>query len=170
MPLRLSPAELARHLLVISPDRDERASQLCAETLLTLTSNDYTLPKAGKFRSPKKRQFALRSLVTGTNFFEKYQEIRIGSGEHTPASYGEALAAAGDFSGSENIGLAKAALEGLIDPQTRRGQAGTWLLYPFSEGLLWYDARQTQGRPWDVRKVYMRGSGITLARLLLDPI
>jgi hypothetical protein len=170
MPLRLSPAEIAQHLLVISPDRDERASQLCAETLLTLIANDYAPPQDGKVRSPKKRQFALRSIAMGTNFFEKYEEKRIGTGEHTPISYGQALAAARDFSGSENIALAKATLQGLIDPQTRRGQKGTWLLYPFSEDLLWYDARQTQGRPWDVRKVYMRGSGITLARLLLEPV
>ena len=169
MPLRLSPAEIARRLFVISPDRDERASQLCTETLLTLNANGYRPPKEGKVKSPKKRQFALRSLVTGTNFFERYPEKRIGSGDYTPGNYGQALAAARDFAGSENVSLAKAALEGLIDPQTRRGQPGTWLLYPFSEGLLWYDARQTQGRPWDVRKVYMRGSGITLARVLLDP-
>ncbi|MSO37871.1 MAG: hypothetical protein EXQ69_06405 [Acidimicrobiia bacterium] len=166
---RLSPAEIARQLLGISPDRDERASQLCAETLLTLIANAYAAPKPGKLRSPKKRQFAIRSLVTGTNFLDKREEARIGSGQFSVVSYGQALAAGSDFGASENLALAKAALEGLIDPQTRRGQAGTWLLYPFAEELLWYDARQTQGRPWDVRKVYMRGSGITLARLLLNP-
>ena len=170
MPLRLSPAEIARQLFVISPDRDERASQLCTETLLTLAANDYNSPQEGGLRSPKKRQFAFRSLVMGKNFFERHGEIRIGSGEHTLESYGRALAKGDDFSGSEHLAFAKAALEGLIDPQTRRGQRGTWLLYPFAESLLWYDARQTQGRPWDVRKVYMRGSGITLARLLLDPM
>ena len=107
MPLRLSPAEIARHLLVISPDRDERASQLCAETLLTLfTANDYTAPREGKLRSPKKRQFALRSLVVGTNFLDRYEENRIGTGQQTPSSYGRCLAVAQDFSGSENIGLA----------------------------------------------------------------
>jgi hypothetical protein len=170
MTLRLSPAEISRRLLVIAPDRDERASQLCAETLLTLIANDYSPPKDGKLRSPKRRQFAIRSLVVGKNFFERYEEKRIGTGKYNPVEYGAALAGAQDFAGSENIGLAKAAIEGLLDPQTRAGQPGTWLLYPFSEGLLWYDARQTQGRPWDVRKVYMRGSGITLARLLLAPI
>ena len=70
------------------------------------------------------------------------------------------------------MALARKALEGLIDPQTRRGQEGTWLLYPFHEDLLWYDARKSAGpggKRWGVRKVYMRGSGIKLARLLLDP-
>jgi hypothetical protein len=169
MPQRLSPAEIAKQLLVISPDRDERASQICAETLLTLSANGYAAPRSGNLKSPKKRRFALRSLVTGTDFLDKRDEVRIGSGQFSIATYGEALARGVDFAGSENLSLAKAGLEGLIDPQTRRGQPGTWLMYPFAENLLWYDARQTQGRPWDVRKVYMRGSGITLARLLLNP-
>jgi hypothetical protein len=59
--------------------------------------------------------------------------------------------------------------KGLIDPQTRRGQKGTWLLYPFHEAMLWHDARIGTNESWDVRKVYMRGSGITLARLLCSP-
>ena len=88
----------------------------------------------------------------------------------TPQLYGEKLAAGEDLSGSANLSLARAALEGLIDPDTRKGQPGGWLLYPFHESLLWYDARRqgSRGR-WGVRRVWMRGSGVTLARLLVDP-
>src|SRR5262245_57447121 len=123
MALRLSPGEIAQELFVFSPDRDERASQLCAETLLMLVANGYSTPKRGaSLLSPKKRQFALRSLVMGTNFLEGREGRRIGRGSYTEAAYGAELARAADFAGSENLALAKAALEGLIDPQTRRGQ------------------------------------------------
>src|SRR5688572_11028156 len=103
MPLRLSPAEIAKELLVISPDRDERASQLCSETLLTLVANRYSPPKGGQLKSPKKRRFGLRSLVTGTNFLDKRDEVRIGGGEFSVPMYGQALARGADFAGSENL-------------------------------------------------------------------
>jgi hypothetical protein len=44
-------------------------------------------------------------------------------------------------------------------------------MLPFHESLLWFDARKSgaAGARWAVRKVNMRGTGITLARILLDP-
>lgn len=166
----LSPGNIASELFAIAPDRDERGSQLCAETLLTLAMNEYEAPSTtGGLKSPKRQQFALRSLALGENFLQGRDDIA--GAVYTYASYGDQLAEGRDFAGSENMELARKALEGLIDPQTRRGQEGTWLLYPFHENLLWYDARKSGsgGKLWGVRKVYMRGSGITLARLLLDP-
>ena len=68
---QLSPGTIASELFVIDPDRDERASQLCAETLLTLVANDYAPPcDVASLRSPKRQQFALRSLALGQNFLE----------------------------------------------------------------------------------------------------
>jgi hypothetical protein len=62
-------------------------------------------------------------------------------------------------------------MQGLVDPNTQRGQKGNWLLRPFHESLLWYDARRPgpNSPEYSVRKVHMRGSGITLARLLASP-
>ena len=62
-------------------------------------------------------------------------------------------------------------MQGLVDPDTQRGQKGAWLLRPFHESLLWYDARRPgpNSPEYSVRKVYMRGSGITLARVLTSP-
>lgn len=166
---RLTPRAIARDLFVIEPDRDERASQICAETLLTLQANNYALPSdTDNLKSPKRRRFALRSLSIGENFLVGRGE-RIGTGSITETNYGSHLSLGQDFNGSENLSLGKQALEGLVDPSTTGGQKGTWLLYPFHESFLWFDARLTFGRPWAVRKVYMRGSGITLARLLLHP-
>ncbi|WP_376964141.1 hypothetical protein ABNQ39_26690 [Azospirillum sp. A26] len=169
MSLRLSPGKIAKDLFVIDPDRDERASQIYAETLLLLAANDYTKPdNPNNLRSPKLRRFGLRSLALGRNFLENVDNAPIGNGTHGASSYGHYLSLGKDFQGSENLALARDAIAGLIDPQTARGQPGTWLLYPFHENFLWYDARLSAGRPWSVRKVYMRGSGITVARLLLD--
>lgn len=165
---RLTPVAVAERLFAIPPDRDERASQLCSETLLTLAENGYAAP-ADDLRSPKRERFALRSLALSRNFLEDRSSGRAGSGDLTPQAYGALLAAGEEVRDSANLRLAKQALEGLVDPSTQAGQRGTWLLLPFHEALLWYDARRQQGRGWGVRKVYMRGSGITLARLLLDP-
>ena len=77
-----------------------------------------------------------------------------------------------DVRSSAHLSLAHQTLQGLVDPDTQRGsQPGAWLLRPFHESLLWYDARKagTKSSEYTVRKVYMRGSGITLARLLADP-
>jgi hypothetical protein len=46
MARRLTPGAVAKELFGIDPDRDERASQLCAETLLTLAQNRYRSPCA----------------------------------------------------------------------------------------------------------------------------
>jgi hypothetical protein len=173
MPGGLEPGAVARKLFGIDPDRDERASQLCMETLLTLVQNGYGSPADpdSELISPKRRQFAIRSLALGHNFLDRLEEGRIGSGSKAmaPQAYGETLAQGEDLLGSANLHLARDALQGLIDPYADRGQAGGWLLRPFHESLLWFDARQTRDTPWRVRQVYMRGSGITFARMLLDP-
>ncbi len=167
---RLAPGEVAKGLFILDPDRDERASQLCMETLLTLAANRYAAPAStGLMTSPKRRRFALRSLALGENFLAGRDQGRAGDEDSTPERYGGRLAAGEELRGSSNLRLARSVLEGLVDPSTQSGQPGTWLLFPFHESLLWYDARRQRGRPWAVRKVYMRGSGITLARLLVDP-
>ncbi|MFI7618276.1 hypothetical protein ACIBP6_44365 [Nonomuraea terrae] len=169
---RLAPGQIAKALFGLDPDRDERASQLCAETLLTLVQNDYKTPSnTDDLRSPKRQRFALRSLALGVNFLAGRDTGRAGDDSTTPQLYGKRLANGDDLRSSANLKLAQAALQGLIDPDTQRGQPGAWLLRPFHESLLWYDARRSSAsKPeWSVRKVYMRGSGITLARLLMDP-
>ena len=170
---RLTPGSIAQMLYGLDPDRDERAPQLCAETLLTLAQNGYRAPAEGAApRSPKRRMFAVRSLALGKNFLDSQDaKGRAGDDETHPSKYGELLAAGKEVRGSANLALARATLEGLIDPDTQRGQPGAWLLRPFHESLLWYDARKPSPRRPDytVRKVYMRGNGITLARMLVDP-
>lgn len=171
-PRRLSPGSIAETLFTLDPDRDERAPQLCAETLLTLAQNRYRTPAPGSpLTSPKRRRFAVRSLALAENFLGGQDTGRAGDDETTPALYGQLLATGEQIRGSANLGLARAALDGLVDPDTQRGQKGAWLLRPFHESLLWYDARKSSPRRPDytVRKVYMRGSGITLARMLVDP-
>lgn len=166
----LTPGRVAQVLFGLDPDRDERAPQLCAETLLTLAQNRYRAPASSdELRSPKRQRFALRSLALATNFLAG-REGRAGEDNMTPHLYGKQLASGSDVRNSANLALAQSALQGLVDPDTQRGQPGAWLLRPFHESLLWYDARKAPSRPdWTVRKVYMRGSGITLARLLLAP-
>jgi hypothetical protein len=119
--------------------------------------------------SPKRGCFAVRSLALGINFLEGEEAGRVGDEHMSPWRYGDLLASGTDFRGSENLALAQDALQGLIDPRTHQGQPGGWLLFPFHESLLWYDGRRAKNQPWRVRKVYMRGSGITLARMLLSP-
>lgn len=162
----LSPKSVAKRLFAIAQDRDERASQLCSETLLTLAANEFSAPAEG-LRSPKQRRFALRSLVLGTNFLRGYRD-HLRSGEMTAEQYGELLASGQDFQGADNLHLARIALSNLVDPSTEQGQAGQHLMLPFHESLLWYDARPLN-REFTVRQVRMRGAGITLARLLVDP-
>ncbi len=165
---RLAPGEVARELFGLVPDRDERASQLCAEMLCMLVANDYTTPNGeSSLRGPKLRRFAVRSLVLGENFLVQREEGRAGHDDFTPQRYGEYLARGEDFLGSANLTLARSALRGLVDPSTELRQPGSRLLLPFHESLVWFDSRRTMNNPWTVRKVYMRGSGITLARLLL---
>ena len=168
---RLSPGQIATRLFGLAPDRDERAPQLCQEALLTLALNGYEQASGDELRHPPKRErFGLRSLALGHNFLAGRAEGRVGVGDMTPQLYGDKLAAGEELPGSANLSLARAALEGLIDPDTRKGQPGGWLLFPFHESLLWYDARREGSRgKWGVRRVWMRGSGVTLARLLVDP-
>ena len=171
-PYRLTPGAIADELYCLAPDRDERAAQLCAETLLTLVANGYRAPSDMRyFKSPKRQRFAIRSLAIGVNFLGGRIKGRAGDDETTPEEYGGRLASASQIRGSANLHLAQLTLQGLIDPETQRGQPGTWLLRPFHESLLWYDARKPSPRSseYTVRKVHMRGGGITLARLLVDP-
>lgn len=168
---RLAPRQVASALFGIDPDRDERASQLCAETLLTLVQNNYGAPDPDDLVSPKRQLFAIRSLALGHNFLFGNERGRVGDEDTSPQRYGELLAQGEVIRGSAHLKLAQDTLLGLVDPETQRGQAGAWLLRPFHESLLWYDARKSSPtRPdWSVRKVYMRGSGITMARMLADP-
>lgn len=170
---RLAPRVIATELFGIDPDRDERASELCAETLLTLVQNCYQAPSgAANLVSPKRRSFAVRSLALGTNFLAGLDTGRVGDADTSPQRYGDLLARGATVRGSAHLDLAQQTLLGLVDPGTQRGQPGAWLLRPFHESLLWYDARKSSPsrRDWSVRKVYMRGSGITLARMLADPV
>jgi len=169
---RLAPGQIAEELFCLDPDRDERAPQLCAETLLTLAQNGYQAPaEPGDLQSPKRQRFAVRSLALGENFLGGRDDGRAGDDKTTPAEYGATLAAGEQVRGSAHLALAQSTLQGLVDPATQRVQKGAWLLRPFHESLLWYDARRPgpNSPEYSVRKVHMRGSGITLARLLVDP-
>lgn len=169
---RLAPGQIAEELFCLDPDRDERAPQLCAETLLTLVQNGYKAPAtADQLRSPKCQRFAVRSLALAENFLGGRDTGRAGDDTTTPAEYGSILARGGRIRDSANLQLAQLTMQGLVDPHTQRGQKGAWLLRPFHESLLWYDARRPgpNSLEYSVRKVYMRGSGITLARLLTSP-
>lgn len=117
-------------------------------------------------RSPKLRRFALRSFVTSENFLTRRNASPACSTFKTREQLGDALARGIDFGSSENLSLAVAALRGLVDRSTKNSQPGAQLMFPFHESLLWYDARESATVGWDVRKVAMRGTGITLARLL----
>jgi serine/threonine protein kinase len=164
---KLTPASVSLALFAVSPDRDEKASQLAAETFLTLQANGYAAPD-GDLASPKRRNGAVRSLAIGENFLEGFEQ-EVGA-NFTVAALGERLARGQDFLGSDGLGLAQEALGALVDERTRQGSAGATLLLPFHESLLWYDARKSGATiPWSVRKVNMRGTGVTLARVLLDP-
>jgi len=170
---RLSPGPIAQQLFCLAPDRDERAPYLCAETLLTLVQNGYGAPAdVDDLRSPKRQLFAVRSLALGVNFLGGRRDERAADSDTTPEDYGALLARGSDLRGSANLALAQQALQGLVDPETERGeQAGSKLLRPFHESLLWFDARKASpnSTQYTVRKVHMRGTGITLARMLVDP-
>lgn len=162
---RLTPVEISRSLFGLAPDRDERASQLAMETFLTLWANGYDDPQ-GDPMSPKRRNGALRSLVLGDNFLEGFKE-ESDAGKRAEAAC-EKLASGRDFSGSDGMELAQKAVRALIDDRTLQGSSGATLLAPFHESLLWYDARRSGAkRPWSVRKVNMRGTGVTLGAMLL---
>src|SRR4051812_29837738 len=61
---RLAPREIARRLFWLAPDRDESAARIFAEALLMLSATGFEPPR-GELPSPKRRRFALRSLVIG---------------------------------------------------------------------------------------------------------
>lgn len=164
---RLTPNAIAKRLFAIDPDRDERASQLCVEALSTVAANGYSPPE--RLSSPKLRRFALRSLVLGRNFLAGHTDPLAG-GEMTAEQFGARLDSGEDFQGADNLVLARTALKNLVDPSTESGQQGQHLMLPFHESLLWYDARPAGANgEFTVRKVRMRGSGITFARMLMDP-
>ena len=166
----LDPGEIAAKLMLVRPDRDQRASQVCVEFLLTLVANSYTAPShESELRSPKIRRFALRSLVFRRNFLEGYDELIPGT-SMSAEEYGRRLASGEEVLGSSHLDRAQVALRGLVDPSTETGaEPGQYLLMPFHESLLWYDARRRVPRPFTAQKVRMRGTGVTLARALLDP-
>ena len=90
---RLAPGQIAEELYCLDPDRDERAPQLCAETLLTLTQNGYKAPVAAdQLRSPKIQRFAVRSLALEEDFLSGRDTGRAGDDTTTPAEYGSILA------------------------------------------------------------------------------
>ena len=160
---RLSPGQVATRLFGLAPDRDERAPQLCQEALLTLALNDYEQAAGEQLRkAPKRERFALRSLALGTNFLAGRAEGRAGDPDTTPQLYGERLAKGEDMRGSAELGLARQALEGLIDPDTRKGQPGGWLLFPFHESLLWcvYSRRSKQARRASRSRMSLRNEGV----------
>ena len=98
--------------------------------------------------------------------------VALATTRRLPPNMGPALLPVETCAALSYLSLAYETLQGLIDPGTQRGsQPGARLLRPFHESLLWYDARKigTKSSEYTVRKVYMRGSGITLARLLADP-
>jgi hypothetical protein len=165
----LAPAQVSRQIFVVAPDRDERASHLAMETLLTLWANGYSAPPSPELLvPPKRRNGAIRSLAVRQNFLEGITDPA--SAELTVEDMGSLLARGADFGGSDGLNLVQEALQALIDGRTRQGSAGALLMQPFHESLLWYDARKSGSTVrWMVRKVNMRGTGVTLARLLLDP-
>ncbi len=169
---RLTPGAIAADLFCLIPDRDERAPQLCAETLLTLGSTDRLRPRLGRLITPKRQLFALRSLALGENFLGGRDDGRAGDDETTPADYGASLAAGREVRSSAHLSLAHQTLQGLVDPETQRGPARCVATAALSTSRC---CGTTPARPvpssseYTVRKVYMRGSGITLARLLADP-
>ena len=163
--IRLTPVEVSKSLFGLAPDRDERASQLAMETFLTLWANGYEDP-GGEPRSPKRRNGALRSLVLRDNFLEGFKED--GEKGRRAESACAKLAGGSDFAGSDGIELAQKAVRALIDDRTLQGSNGATLLAPFHESLLWYDARRSGSkRPWSIRKVNMRGTGVTFGAMLL---
>ncbi len=165
---------VARRLFVAAPDRDERTQQVAMEMLLTISQNQGVDFSSQKPRTPRRANVLLRSLALGHNFL---------AGKPQLEALGARLAAGEDFSGSENLGLVQQSLRALVDSDTLRGGAATHLMLPVHDSLLWYDVRSrtsstadpiTKRRvsrplPYRPQRVLMRGTGITLARLLLHP-
>jgi hypothetical protein len=165
----VAPREVAERLFGFRLDRDTRSPQLAMEAFLTLAANGYADKDEASLRTPKLGNLSLRSLAIGANFHS-------GRTEATPtgqqlADIGNSLSRRLDFDGFRNLDLAAESLAAVIDRETtRQADKGRWLLYPFHEALLWYDARpQRAAGTWSVRQVVMRGAGITVASMLADP-
>src|SRR5437588_8292619 len=104
---RLTPEKIATDLFTVLIDRDQRASAVCAETLLTLVANDYKAPAGSHIISPKRQRFAIRSLALGENFLRQRDTGRAADDEMTPQRYGGVLASGDAIRGSANLALAQ---------------------------------------------------------------
>lgn len=153
-----APRAVSQGLFTLAPDRDERMQQVAMELLLTCHQNGYRRPDDTP-KSPRRPSLLLRGLVLGENF------TLAGDKQFALA---ERLARGDDFAGSDGMKAIHESLAALRDPATIRGGLGTHLMLPVHQSLLWYDARR-RNRTWDAQFVLMRGTGITLARFLLDP-
>ena len=107
--------------------------------LLTLVNNQYAAPPGRKTWSAP----SASSSPPAASPSARTSSYRP-AGDADPA--GEDLAEAAGTGGAANLALAQQALEGLVDPDTRKVQRGGWLLRPFHESLLWYDARRAGPR------------------------
>lgn len=166
----VAPREVAEKLFGFRLDRDTRSPQLAMEAFLTLSANGYADRDQASLRTPKRGNLSLRSLAIGANFHSGSQ-LTTPSGQRL-ADVGESLSRRLDLPGFANLDLAAESLAAVVDRETtRQADKGRWLLYPFHEALLWYDARpQRAAGTWSVRQVVMRGAGITVASMLSDPL
>jgi hypothetical protein len=164
----VAPREVAEKLFGFRLDRDTRSPQLAMEAFLTLAANGYADRDEASLRTPKRGNLSLRSLAIGANFHFGSQATTA-SGQQL-ADIGDTLSRRLDLPGFTNLDLAAESLAAVIDRETtRQADRGRWLLYPFHEALLWYDARpQRATGGWSVRQVVMRGTGITVASMLSD--
>lgn len=166
--LRLTPSAVGKSLFGFSPDRDERAAHIVMETFLTMWANDFKRPETATVYGPKRRNGIVRSLALHDNFFDGMQD-ELPTGMRL-TELGDRLSSGEDFLGSEGLALAQSAMQSLVDRSTVQGSNGATLMLPFHESLLWFDARRSgKSTPWSVRKVNMRGTGVSIARMLLDP-
>src|ERR1700733_9690745 len=109
---RLAPGQIAEELFCLDPDRDERAPQLCAETLLTLVQNNYQPPATlDDLQSPKCQRFAIRSLAIGENFLGGRNDGWAGDDETAAAEYGASVALGASIRGSAHLKLAQSTLQ-----------------------------------------------------------
>jgi hypothetical protein len=165
----IAPRDVAEELFGFRLDRDTRSPQLAMETFLTLAANGYADQSEEVLKTPKRGNLSLRSLAVGANFHSN-STVTTANGSQL-SDIGESLSRRLDFDGFSNLDLASESLSAVIDRETtRQADKGRWLLYPFHEALLWYDARpQPAAGTWSVRQVVMRGGGITVASMLADP-
>lgn len=168
----VAPRDVAEKLFGFRLDRDTRSPQLAMEAFLTLAVNSYRDQTVESLKTPKRGNLSLRSLAIGENFHANSSHTTTAGAQLD--GIGKSLARRADFDGFSNLDLAAQSLGALIDRETtRQADKGRWLLYPFHEALLWYDARPQKAggvtTAWSVRQVVMRGAGITVASMLADP-